>query len=72
MNNLFLLTYIAVAARFDDARRRLTDRLNDQSEAGLTSVEIAVIVGLLVAAAIAIVAIIRSVGESAANDIKYK
>ena len=72
MNDLFLHAYIAAAARFVDARRRLNDRLDNRNEAGLASVEIAVIVGLAVAAAIAIVAIIRSVGESAASDIKYK
>ena len=64
----FLRTYLGVAGRIDDARTRLGSHRED----GLTSVEIAVIVGLLVAAAIAIIAIIRNVGESAASDIKYK
>ena len=68
MTDIFLRSYLAVTGYIDNTRTRLSER----NEAGLTSVEIAVVVGLLVAGAIAIVAIIRSVGESAAGDIKYK
>ena len=72
MNETLWHAYLSVTSHVDDLRIRLAGRLDGSNEDGLTSVEIAVIVGLLVAAAIAIVAIIRGVGESAASDIKYK
>ena len=72
MNETLWHAYLTVTSHVHDLRARLAGRLDGSNEDGLTSVEIAVIVGLLVAAAIAIVAIIRGVGESAASDIKYK
>ena len=64
MNQLVLTLWVAFTTRLDDAR-------SSHREAGLTSVEWAVVTGLVVAIAIAIVAIVRITGESAARDVKY-
>ena len=66
MSQLFLHLYVTTHTRLDSLRDRA------RGEAGLTSVEWAVVTGLVVAAALAIVAIIRATGEDAARDVKYK
>ena len=65
MNTLLVALWVAATSRVHDLRQR-------HNENGLTSVEGAVVTGLVVTMAVAIVAIIRVTGESAANDVKYK